>query len=132
VTFGPFLAAPFVVQLHALAAVAGFGLGLVQLARSKGDVLHRRLGWLWVGLMAATALSSFAIHDIRLWGPFSPLHLLALVTLWSLFGAIRAARQGNIRRHAIIMTTLFLLALVVAGAFTLLPGRLMHQLVFTG
>lgn len=129
-TMGPFLAAPFVIQLHAAAAILAFLLGCVQFIRVKGDAWHRRIGWVWVGLMAITALSSFGIQGFRVLGPFSPLHLLSLLTLWALIGAIRAARLGDIRRHGRIMLTLFLFALVVAGGFTLWPGRLMHQLLF--
>lgn len=129
-TMGPFLAAPFVIQLHAAAAILAFLLGCVQLVRRKGDIWHRRIGWIWVGLMAATALSSFGIQGFHMLGPFSPLHLLSLLTLVALIGAIRAARLGDIRRHGRIMLTLFLFALVLAGGFTLWPGRLMHQLLF--
>ena len=42
--------------------------------------------------------------------------------------AVQAARRGDIRRHKRAMTSLFWLALVLTGAFTFLPGRVMHQL----
>ncbi len=45
---------------------------------------------------------------------------------------VLAARRGNIRRHGSAMASLFVGALVVAGAFTLLPGRIMHRVVFGG
>jgi len=128
----PFLSAPFVIQLHAIAAILAFLTGCVQLVRRKGDIWHRRIGWIWVGLMAITALSSFGIQGFRVLGPFSPLHLLSLLTLWALIGAIRAARLGDIRRHRQIMMTLFLFALVLAGGFTLWPGRLMHRILIGG
>jgi hypothetical protein len=37
-TLEPLLNAPFVVQLHALPAVAAFGLGIVQLTAPKGTL----------------------------------------------------------------------------------------------
>jgi uncharacterized membrane protein len=61
---------------------------------------------------------------------FSPIHLLILVVYGSLFFAFRFLAQGNIRLHRITMRNTYIGACIVTGAFTLLPGRLMHQLVF--
>jgi uncharacterized membrane protein len=44
--------------------------------------------------------------------------------------AIWHARRHNVRRHRQAMLMLFTGALVIAGAFTLLPGRIMHAVVF--
>ena len=126
----PLLAAPAVIQIHALAAFSAFSLGVVQLAAPKGTIPHRTVGWLWAGLMLAVVLSSFFIHEIRLWGPFSPIHLLSVFTLAMLPLAIWAARRHHVERHRRAMTSLFLGALVIAGGFTLLPGRIMHAVVF--
>ena len=124
----PVLNAPFVIQLHLLAALLALGLGAVQLAAAKGTPDHRRLGYLWVGMMAVVAISSFFIFELRLWGPFSPIHLLSLFTLASLYLAVQAARNHNIKRHQLMMRALYIFALLLTGAFTFLPGRLMHQL----
>jgi uncharacterized membrane protein len=70
------------------------------------------------------------IHGIRLWGPWSPIHLLAAVTLVALPVAVLHARRHRVNRHRNAMLAVFLGALVVAGAFTLLPSRLMHAVVF--
>src|SRR5437899_12542140 len=126
----PLLAAPAVIQIHALAAFSAFSLGVVQLAAPKGPIPHRTFGWLWAGLMLAVVLSSFFIHEIRLWGPFSPIHVLSVFTLAMLPLAVWAARRHHVERHRRAMTSLFLGALVIAGAFTLLPGRIMHAVVF--
>ena len=64
---------------------------------------------------------------MRLWGPFSPIHLLSI---WTLFSLVMAARQGNIRLHKIWMVLLYILALKVTDVFTLLPGRVMHGVLF--
>src|SRR5947199_6218270 len=126
----PLLAAPAVIQLHAFAALAAFALGAVQLAAPKGTIPHRLFGWLWAGLMLAVVLSSFFIHEIRLWGLWSPIHLLSVFTLVMLPLAVLRARRHEVTRHRWAMTGLFVGALVVAGAFTLLPGRIMHAVVF--
>ncbi len=129
-TLTPLLVAPAVIQVHALAALLALGLGLVQLCLPKGTLPHRGFGWLWVILMAVTALSSFWIHTICLVGPFSPIHLLSILTLLTLPVAVMRARRHQIGQHARTMQILFLGALVIAGLFTLLPGRIMHDVVF--
>jgi uncharacterized membrane protein len=58
--------------------MAAFALGIVQFAAPKGTLPHRTIGWIWVLLMFAVAISSFWIHEIRLVGPFSPIHLLSI------------------------------------------------------
>src|SRR5438270_10462250 len=114
-SLAPLLAAPAVIQVHAFAALGAFGLGAIQLAAPKGTIPHRLFGWLWAGLMFAVVLSSFFIHTIRLWGPFSPIHLLSIFTLAMLPLAVWRARQHDVRRHRRAMTKLFLGALVIAG-----------------
>jgi uncharacterized membrane protein len=124
------LAAPFAVQAHVFAALAALVLGVVQLASPKGTLPHRAIGWLWVVLMAGTALSSF----VFVWGcgfsGLGPIHILSVVTLFTLVGLVRAARRGDIRGHRSGVLWLFFAALIGAGAFTLLPGRLMHDVTF--
>lgn len=124
------LAQPSPVPVHALAALAAIILGAVQLAMPKGTNIHRVIGRLWVGLMAIVALSSFCIFEIRVWGLFSPIHLLSLFTLAALVKAVRSARIGKIARHKTAMQALYALALLLTGLLTLWPGRVMHQIVF--
>ena len=125
----PLLAAPLAVQIHAFAAMAAFVLGLVQFAAPKGGLPHRALGWLWVALMTVVAASAFLIHHIRLWGPWSPIHLLSVATLVMLPLAVGHARGHRVDAHRRAMIGLFIGGLVVAGAFTFLPGRVMHEVV---
>ena len=129
-TLAPLLGAPAAIQVHALAAIAAFGLGLAQLALPKGTFAHRTTGWIWVLLMLVVAMSSFLIHQIRLWGPWSPIHLLSIFTLVMLPLAVGHARRGKIANHQWAMLSLFVGALVIAGAFTFAPGRVMHAVAF--
>jgi uncharacterized membrane protein len=129
-SLAPLLAAPAVIQLHAFAALGTFALGAVQLSAPKGMIPHRLFGWVWAGLMLAVVVSSFFIHTIRLWGPWGPIHLLSLFTLIMLPLAVLRARRHQVERHRRAMIALFTGALVVAGVFTLLPGRIMHEVVF--
>ena len=125
----PVLNASAVIQLHLLAAVLALGLGAVQLVLAKGTLSHRRLGYVWTGMMAVVALSSFFIFELRVWGPFSPIHMLSLFTLVTLYLAVQAARHNNINRHQLMMRAMYIFALLLTGAFTFFPGRLLHQLV---
>jgi uncharacterized membrane protein len=128
----PLTSAPLAIQIHASAALAAFVLGSVQLARLKGTPSHRALGYVWVGLMLIVALSSFWIHDLRLWGPWSPIHLLSIFSLVMLPLGIHYARGHRVRGHKLTMLGLFAGALVIAGIFTLAPGRIMYRVVFGG
>ena len=127
-----FTHASLAIQIHMVVAILAFLLGGYVLLRRKGDRLHRNLGKVWVALMAITALTSFAIHTIRMIGPFSPIHILSLVTLVSLWIAVRAARRRDIARHLGTMRMLYVYALLGAGTFTFLPGRLMNRIAFHG
>jgi uncharacterized membrane protein len=127
--FAPLTSAPLAIQLHAYAALAAFLLGIVQLARLKGTASHRAIGYVWVGLMLIVAISSFWIHELR---PWSPIHLLSILTLVMLPYGIAMARTGVVSGHKLTMLGLFAGALVVAGLFTLAPGRIMYRVVFGG
>jgi uncharacterized membrane protein len=131
-SLAPLLDAAPAIQLHAFAAMTAFGLGVMQLAAPKGTLPHRTIGWIWVTLMALVGLSSFWIHQLRLWGPWSPIHLLSIFTLAMLPFAVWAAHRHAVDRHRRAMTGLFFGALVIAGLFTLMPGRIMHKVVFGG
>lgn len=130
VTLAPLLAASPAIQIHTAAAFCAFAVGLWQFTRLKGTGSHRTVGWLWFTLMAVVAVSSLFIHELRWWGPWSPIHLLSLYTLAMLPGAVLSARRHRVAAHRHGVVALFGFALVGAGAFTLLPGRLMHAVVF--
>lgn len=111
-------------------ALGALILGVSQVVLPKGTLTHRLFGYLWALLMIGVALSALFIHEIRIWGNYSPIHLLIPVTLFGLFSGIRAARRGRIKAHKRIMLTVFFLALVLTGAFTMLPGRVMYTVFF--
>ena len=129
-TLEPLLSADLVVQLHVIAALEALALTPVLFLRKRRDRIHKIVGYAWVTNMAAIALTSFWITEIRLIGPFSPIHVLSVLTLVNLVLAIRAIRRRDIRAHRALMGTTAFWALGVAGAFTLLPGRRMHEVFF--
>jgi len=132
ISLAPLLVAAPAIPPHALAAMAAFVLGVVQFAAPKGTLPHRTVGAVWVGLMAVVAISSFWIHQLRLVGPWSPIHLLSIFTLLMLPLAVWKAHTHQVAAHRRIMIYLFSGALVVAGLFTLVPGRIMHAVLFGG
>jgi uncharacterized membrane protein len=130
VSLAPLLNAAPAIPLHAFAAMAAFVLGVIQFTAPKGTLPHRTIGWIWVSLMLAVALSSFWIHQIKLWGPWSPIHLLSIFTLVMIPLGVWFAHRHQVTGHRRVMIGIFSGALVVAGLFTLLPGRIMHAVIF--
>jgi len=121
---------PSPIPLHAITALLAIGVGGWQLVATKGTRQHKTIGYTWVSLMLIVSVSSFWISTIKQFGDFSLIHLLSIFTLWSLYAAISAARQNNIKKHKVMMMLLYVLALILTGAFTLLPGRVMHEVFF--
>lgn len=126
----PLYSAPFEIEFHAFVAIAAFVLGALQLAAPKGTALHKVIGWSWVLSMTVVALSSLFINTTCSFGPFSAIHLLTILTFVALFSGVRHARKHNSKAHGWTMTLLFIGSLMIAGAFTFLPGRTMHDVAF--
>ena len=122
-----FLRQPLVIQAHLLAAVTALLLGVIQLAGAKGTVVHRVIGWAWVLLMLTVSISSFAM--LTLGRALSVIHGLSVVVLVLVPLGVYAARRGQVDRHRGHMTGVFVFGLIVAGACTFVPGRLMWRLL---
>lgn len=122
--------ASFTIQLHVACAVLALLIGTLMLFWRKGTSLHKALGRIWIALMIGVSLSSFLISEIRLLGPYGPIHILSLFTLFGLWGGWQAIRAGDVRTHRTTMISVYGGGLIGAGLFTFLPGRIMHQVVF--
>ena len=127
----PLLSAPYAIQLHTFAALLALVIGPMIFWAAKRTMFHRTLGIVWVALMAVVVASSFFIHEIKQFGNYSLIHVLSLATAVLLPRAVYMARRRN-AFHRSAMIQIYLLALVGAGAFTLLPGRIMYQVVTGG
>ena len=110
-------------------AIIAVILGSIQFSMKKGGPIHKLLGRTWVGIMMFVAISSFFIHEIKLWGAYSPIHLLSLWTIFILGVGIYYVRVGNIKRHKQVMIATYFFAFILTGFFTLTPGRVMHQIL---
>lgn len=131
-----------VIAIHLSAAISAIVLGPVALWARRGHAqriaatqrprLHRAAGYAWVTLMLITAISALFIRDVQLpnLAGYTPIHILVPVTFGSLFMAFRALLKGDIAKHRGWMVRLYVSACLIAGAFTLLPGRYLGQLVW--
>ncbi|MDG1802446.1 MAG: hypothetical protein P8J02_11425 [Yoonia sp.] len=75
-------------------------------------------------------MSSFTTPSFAMIGPFSPIHGLAIVTLWSLYAALRHVIAGRIALHRMVMRNLYWHGLIIAGLFNFLPGRASNHAFF--
>lgn len=125
-----------IIAVHMTAALTALVLGPVviwtRLGRYVRPWLHRGLGYAWVTMMVATAISAVFIRDDQLpnvYG-YTWIHLLVPISLISLFRAFRFLAKKDILAHKKTMLGLYIGACVVAGAFTLLPSRYLGHLVW--
>lgn len=119
--------------LHLATVAPAFLLGSYLLYAKKGSPAHKRLGKIYMLLMLATAfITLFMSAQVgpALFGHFGGIHLLSILTLCTVPTAFLAAKKGHIRAHRISMTSLYVGGILIAGAFTFMPGRLMHAWVF--
>lgn len=119
-----------IIWLHVAVALLAGALGIANLAARKGTPRHRVVGRAWIGLMAATAISSFWIQELNP-GSYSWIHGLSIWTLALLPLAVLAIRHGRVRTHRNIVIGL-MAGLLIAGAFAMAPGRFMGRMLGYG
>lgn len=130
INFSVFFAVEPIVQAHIIAGLMSLSLTPIVLWRQRRDQLHRVSGYFWVCAMATLALTSFGISGIGTLGRFSLLHVLAVLTLYSLFIAIRAVIRGNHAAHSHTMRNLATFGLGLPMVLNFLPGRSFSRAFF--
>jgi uncharacterized membrane protein len=123
-----FSAAPLATRIHAIFILTIVVTGWGMLALPKGDLRHRVLGWSWVGAMTLMGITSMTVPHGNSWisayvGGGSALVLMA-------WGILKVKRR-RYRDHARTMVML-MIALVVMTLLAVMPGRLMHNVLFGG
>lgn len=108
-------------------------LGAYLIGFKKGTKLHRRLGMAYMGLIFFSSFISLFM-EARV-GPqflnhFGWIHSLSVITMTTVPISIRAVQRGNIKRHQRTMLLLYFSGLLIAGGFTLVPGRFLHEILF--
>ena len=131
IDLAPFWEATPAVRIHAAAGVLAFVLGTTVMVRRKGGRWHKRIGKAWIATMVTLAVSGLFIHQVRMWGIWSPFHLFVPVTLASCWWAVWTIRQRDLKAHASTMIGLYCGGVLVAGGMTFAPGLLMHR-IFIG
>ena len=126
----PFFEASLAIQVHEIVAISAFILGGVILWQRKGNANHKFWGRIWASMMIVTAVTSIFIHKIKMWGDFSPIHLLTILTLITIPLGIWFARRGNFDAHRRVMQSTYLGGMVIAGGLTFLPGRMNFEMIF--
>ena len=123
-------AEPMAVKFHLFTVLPAFILGTwLLLASRKGSRSHRIVGAIYLLLMSITAVATLSVRSIN--PPhLSIVHLFVPLTLVSVISAFWAIRRGNIRLHRNAMIGLYIGGLLIAGAFTFSPGRLLYRMTF--
>lgn len=116
------------IVIHLAAALTALALGARIFLAAKGTPAHRLLGRTWAILMLVTAVSTWWIRSN---GGFSWIHALSVFSLFVLACGVYYAATGRITRHLWTMRGLYLGGLVLAGSFTLLPQRLLGNLLWS-
>lgn len=117
---------------HLVTAVGALIIGGMLLLGRKGTVHHKRLGWVWVLLMASTTVASGFIRDyegLNIAG-ITPIHGFTMLVAVTLPRGVWYVRRGNLEGHRKTMRGLYFGACVIAGVFTLLPGRFLGGLLW--
>ncbi|MGY4879606.1 DUF2306 domain-containing protein [Vreelandella aquamarina] len=110
--------------LHLTTSFLALGLGAVVLFLSKGTLIHKTLGSVWVLSMLLSAVSSFWLGGgvLPVLGHLGPIHLLSVWVLVSLAAALSAIFKGRVAQHRGWMVGAYM-GLVGAFIGTLVPGR---------
>jgi uncharacterized membrane protein len=128
--FGLVAQAPLAVKIHLVTVIPAFFIGTWLIFFStKGARVHRGLGVFYLALMTITAITALFIRVIDP-GHLSLIHLFVPLTLVGVTSTIVALKRRNIAGHKRSMIGLYVGALLIAGGFTFLPGRLMHEVFF--
>lgn len=122
---------PTAVIVHLGVAVAALVIGPFALWSRKGTPRHRALGYVWIAMMLAAAVSSLFIRDFRMpnLGGYTLIHTLSLATFAGVGLGIWHVMRRDVGRHQVAMRFTYRAALI-AGAFALLPTRYLGGLLW--
>ena len=122
--------APLTVKIHMATVVPAFFIGTWLIFFStKGARFHRMLGVVYLTLMTVTAIDALFVRVIDP-GRLSLIHLFVPLTLFGVLTTVLALKRGNVAAHQRSMVGVYIGGLLIAGAFTFVPGRLMYRIFF--
>ena len=106
-TFQPLIQTPFIIQFHVIFVRYRILLGPISVFRKRWDRAYKITEHSWVLAISLVSLSSFWIQEIKVFNPFSPIHILSLATLIGLYQGFRLVRQRRFVEHSRQMQMLF-------------------------
>ncbi len=118
---------------HLATVVPCFFLGIPVFVLQKGTNLHKSLGKIYMTLMMITAVITLFMEakvGSQFLNHFGWIHSFSVLTIVSVPRAIISARREDIRSHKTAMISLYFGAILIAGGFTFVPGRYLHNLFF--
>ena len=125
------------IYIHALFALIAVPVGLYILLTKKGTQKHKLTGRIWTLFLLIVSFTALFIQAINP-GEYSLIHLLIPWTIGSLIYSIWSIRkfqktklQKYKKAHMYSMIGVYVGALLVAGVFTLMPGRLFYEILFS-
>ncbi|MDC0589697.1 DUF2306 domain-containing protein [Porticoccaceae bacterium] len=125
------------IYIHAFFALIAVPVGLYILLTKKGTQKHKLTGRIWTLFLLIVSFTALFIQAINP-GEYSLIHLLIPWTIGSLIYSIWSIRkfqktklQKYKKAHMYSMIGVYVGALLVAGIFTLMPGRLFYEILFS-
>ena len=125
------------IYIHAFFALIAVPVGLYILLTKKGAQEHKLTGRIWTLFLLIVSFTALFIQAINP-GEYSLIHLLIPWTIGSLIYSIWSIRkfqktklQKYKKAHMYSMIGVYVGALLVAGVFTLMPGRLFYEILFS-
>ncbi|EAS47891.1 hypothetical protein GB2207_08781 [marine gamma proteobacterium HTCC2207] len=125
------------IYIHAFFALIAVPVGLYILLTKKGTQKHKLTGRIWTLFLLIVSFTALFIQAINP-GEYSLIHLLIPWTIGSLIYSIWSIRkfqktklQKYKKAHMYSMIGVYVGALLVAGVFTLMPGRLFYEILFS-
>lgn len=70
--------------------------------------------------------------DSQFLNHFGWIHSFSFLTIWTVPTAYMAIKKGNVKVHKRKMILLYFGAIIIAGGFTFVPGRYLHEVFFGG
>ena len=131
-----------IIYIHAFIALTAIPVGLYIFFKKKGTNQHRLIGRVWVSCLLIVSVTALFITSPMTDTAFNPrsyswIHLLIPFTISHLIYSIWSIRQfkkTKLEKHKIAhmrsMIGVYCGSLLVAGAFTLMPGRMFHAILF--
>ncbi|WP_397362928.1 DUF2306 domain-containing protein [Olleya sp. R77988] len=119
--------------IHLATILPAFILGTISFILKKGTQIHKIIGRIYMVLMLFTAIVTLfmpAYVGPQLFNHFGWIHLFSVLTIYTVPTAYIAIKKGNVKAHKGKMIGLYIGAILIAGAFTFMPGRYMHNLFF--